>query len=388
MRTFEKTHPWLSFQIDLRKAPYTLWHTLGEAQSKCENIAGVPLEPETAKSLHNIYLAKGALSTTAIEGNTLSEEEVRRRIAGDLKLPPSKEYLGKEIDNVVAAVNLIVGRVFQTDGDEVTVDEIKEYNRMVLKDLPLQEGVAPGEYRNYSVGVGRYRGAPDEDCAVLMAKLASWLDEEGFNPPEGMRVTFGLIKAVLAHLYLAWIHAFGDGNGRTARLVEFKILLASGVPTPAAHLLSNHYNQTRTEYYRQLDFASSSGGDVFPFIEYAVRGFVDGLREQLELIREQQLNVAWRNFVHETFKDKISKAEIRQRHLVLDLSLQPKPVPVVKLAGISPRIAVAYAGKTRKTFARDLNTLKELGLIEQTSEGVRARREMILAFLPHRRTTK
>ncbi len=82
MRTFEKTHPWLSFQIDLRKAPYTLWHAFGEAQSKCENIAGVPLEPETAKSLHNIYLAKGALSTTAIEGNTLSEEEVRRRIAG------------------------------------------------------------------------------------------------------------------------------------------------------------------------------------------------------------------------------------------------------------------------------------------------------------------
>ena len=56
------------------------------------------------------------------------------------------------------------------------------------------------------------------------------------------------------------------------------ILVISGVPAPAAHLLSNHYNQTRSEYYRQLGRASQSGGDVLPFITYAVRGFVDGLR--------------------------------------------------------------------------------------------------------------
>jgi Fic family protein len=100
---------------------------------------------------------------------------------------------------------------------------------------------------------------------------------------------------VVAHLCLAWIHPFGDGNGRTARLVEFQILLGAGVPTPAAHLLSNHYNQTRTEYYRQLDRASKSGGEIVPFIEYAARGFVDGLREQLHKIRDQQWDVSWRS---------------------------------------------------------------------------------------------
>jgi Fic family protein len=88
---------------------------------------------------------------------------------------------------------------------------------------------------------------------------------------------YAILKAVVAHLYLAWIHPFGDGNGRTARLVEFQILLSSGVPSPAAHLLSNHYNQTRSEYYRQLDRASKSGGELAPFIEYGARGFVAGL---------------------------------------------------------------------------------------------------------------
>jgi hypothetical protein len=41
MRTFERTHPWISFRIDLRQARSQLWMLLGEASSKCEHIAGV-----------------------------------------------------------------------------------------------------------------------------------------------------------------------------------------------------------------------------------------------------------------------------------------------------------------------------------------------------------
>ena len=84
------------------------------------------------------------------------------------------------------------------------------------------------------------------------------------------------------------------------------VLLAGGVPTPAAHLLSNHYNQTRAEYYRQLDRASKSGGDILPFVEYATRGFVEGLREQLGMIRDQQWDVTWENYVHDIFREKNS----------------------------------------------------------------------------------
>ncbi|MGB6685030.1 MAG: hypothetical protein WBH24_15380, partial [Candidatus Acidiferrum sp.] len=181
------------------------------------------------------------------------------------------------------------------------------------------------------------------------------------------------------------VHPFGDGNGRTARLLEFQILICSGVPAPAAHLLSNHYNATRTEYYRQLDFASRSGGDVIPFANYAVEGFLDGLRSQLGVIREQQWNVAWRNYVHEAFKDKNSPSDKRRRDLVLDLSEQKEAVPLAKLSQISPRIAVAYARKTDKTLSRDVAALTELKLLERDKEGkYLARKELILAFLPPR----
>ncbi|WP_433223897.1 Fic family protein [Dactylosporangium sp. CS-047395] len=51
-----------------------------------------------------------------------------------------------------------------------------------------------------------------------------------------MAFPLAMIKAMLAHLYLAWIHPFGDGNGRTARLIESQLLLQAGVPVPAANV--------------------------------------------------------------------------------------------------------------------------------------------------------
>jgi len=48
-------------------------------------------------------------------------------------------------------------------------------------------------------------------------------------------------------------------------------------------------------------------------------------------------------------------------------------------------MAVSYATKTRKTMVRDVNRLINMGLIERTDEGIRAKREVILAFLPARK---
>ncbi len=361
---------------------------LGEAASKCEHIANVPLRPSTAEQLHRLYLAKGVLATTAIEGNTLSEEEVVRHLEGKLQLPPSKEYLTREIDNIVAACNEIAQQVRAGNPPSLSVAQIKAFDRRVLHGLDLAEGVVPGEIRTHSVGIARYRGAPAGECEYLLSRLCEWLNGPDFQPPEDLpelQIVYAIVRAVLAHLYLAWIHPFGDGNGRTARLIEFMILVTSGVPGPAAHLLSNHYNQTRSEYYRQLDRASQSGGDVLPFITYAVRGFVDGLRAQLDRIREQQWDVTWENYVHEKFRSRTSPSDARRRHLLLDLSEREQPVRLGKLPDISPRLAAAYAKKTAKTLSRDVNALLEMGLLESTPEGYRAKKEIILGFLPLRR---
>ena len=189
------------------------------------------------------------------------------------------------------------------------------------------------------------------------------------------------VRAVLAHVYIAWIHPFGDGNGRTARLVEFGVLSAAGVPAISAQLLSNHYNATRDAYYRQLNKASRSGGKLTDFLTYAAEGFVDGLEEQLERVRQIIYNFAWREYVDELFAGPSTAAKRRRRELVLAL---PTKVAVKRseITRLTPELAVRYADKGTKTVTRDLNALEEIGLIERSAAGVRARSEVMLGFLP------
>lgn len=385
MRTNHKTHPWISFHFDLSLAHPGLWLGLGEAASKCEHLGRVPLRPSTAEKLHLLYLAKGAAATTAIEGNTLSEADVLKAAEGTLTVPPSKQYLKQEVENIISVCNTIGKQIVAEALPPLTQALICDYNKQVLHLLP-EADVVPGEIRDYSVLVGNvYRGAPPEDCAYLLDRLCEWLNGPDFTPLPGKEVVYAIIKSVVAHLYLAWIHPFGNGNGRTARLLELHILLAAGVPSPAAHLLSNHYNQTRSEYYRQLDQASTSGGDILPFLSYAVHGFVDGLHEQLEKIWAQQGDVVWENYVHDLFRAKNSPANTRQRHLALDLGATNEWIEVGQITELTPRLAKAYADKTSKTVQRDLNALVKMALLVRDGRKIRARREVILAFLPLRK---
>jgi Fic family protein len=381
MYAFLKSHPWISFTFSLKDASPQLWMLLGEAASKCEHIAGVPLKPSTQEELHQLYLAKGVLGTTAIEGNTLSEDQVLQLLEGDLKLPPSQQYLKQEIANIVEACNHIVREEPVLSGER-----IQEFNRLVLQNLKLESDAIPGQYRNHSVLVGNvYRGAPSEDCIYLVERLCEWLNGPDFKESSGLKIVYAIIKAVVAHLYLAWIHPFGDGNGRTARLIEFQILVGAGVPSPAAHLLSNHYNLTRSEYYRQLHQASKSGGNILPFLQYAVSGFTEGLREQINRIREQQWSVAWENYVHDMFRNKSSKTQKRRRDLLLALSGRGQATLIQEIIKLSPQLAVTYASGSRFTLRNDLLALQKMGLVDVTSADARPRKELILAFLPWRR---
>jgi len=383
-RTYLRTHSWIDFTVDLRNAPVDLWILLGEAQSKIEHLQGAPLKPYLQEELHKIYLAKGIHATSAIEGNTLTEEQVKLRIEGKLDLPKSQEYLGREIDNLLNGYNTVMRELLAGSAATLTAERIRELNRLVLDSLEVPHDVVPGEYRDHSVGIASYVAPPFEDSEYLIERLCAWLDSDDFKPREAeWTVAWALLKAIVAHLYLVWIHPFGDGNGRTARLIEYQIMVGAGMPTVVGHLLSSHYNHTRTDYYTQLDRTSRGGQGPTPFICYAVRGFVDQLRQAINMVRAQQLAIAWQNYVHQEL-DGGGAAHTRQRHLLLALLGQPEPVHRSKLRELSPRVIRDYASKTSKTLTRDLNQLRSQGLLLYTDGGYKANADLIRGFLPDR----
>jgi Fic family protein len=189
------------------------------------------------------------------------------------------------------------------------------------------------------------------------------------------------LAAVLAHVYIAWIHPFGNGNGRLARLVEVQILSESGVvPIVATNLLSDHYNKTRSAYYLALDQAQHN---ITSFVSYALRGFVDELREQIEMVRAQNLQIHWESYVYETFEQKPnSEASDRRRDVALNLKpgvqYTPEQVPELTAA-----LARKYAKCGDRTPARDMNDLLKLGLVTKVGRRhYRVLREKIEAFIP------
>ena len=118
------SHPHINFRLDLRQIKAPTWVLLGESKSKAQHVGRALLSPKAAEELLQVYLVKGMLATTAIEGNTLSEDEVRRILDRTLELPPSREYLEKEIENVLSAYNTAKGELLEDPNLPFTVERL------------------------------------------------------------------------------------------------------------------------------------------------------------------------------------------------------------------------------------------------------------------------
>lgn len=389
MKEYQETHPWITFKAtDINKFEPKLWMMLGEARVLCDRLITTPIPLYLANELHKVFIAKGVQATTAIEGNTLTEVEVGGILEGTYKAPPSREYQEQEVKNIIAAIDDIVRRLHnvvlslppEIDGwdafDEInsgighgkrfriTAELICDLNRKVLEGANLQKVVVPGKIRTHSVIVGGYRGAPARDCDYLLERLADWLESDDFRSSDP-HVNFALTlsKAVLAHLYIAWIHPFGDGNGRTARLLESLILARSGLMAfSTTYALWNHYNLTRDRYYQELS-SSRESCSASGFLYYSIQGFLDGVREHSRMVYSHHIQESWFAYVHEILDDfPNSPARDRQRLLALKMPFD-EPITREKIPRLDPELTALYAVKGPRTLSRDLNRLQKAELI-------------------------
>lgn len=384
------SHPWISFELDLRRAHSRMWMLLGEARSKARHVALTPVTPDLAEQMNTLYLAKGVQATTAIEGNTLNEEQVEAILTGELVLPPSLQYQEREIKNVQRACKIVEDIVEETGQFEVTPELLDKLNGELLADLELEPGVVAGQVRQGDVTVGRVYIPPrSTECAQLVRAYCDWLnrlEEWDFGPTPRDRFSAAIIRAVLAHLYLVWIHPYGDGNGRLSRLLEVGLLSAAGLPKSVVHLLSNHYNQTRPVYYRRLDEARRQPypAGLERFITYAIEGMVDQLQAQLSQLHDHVLQISWRDLVDDHYDRQPTVSGRRQIELAVALAAAPgRTAPVKDLRKLTADLAEKYAAASQKTVTRDIGALTKRGLLRREGAYVTSTIESVLMrFMP------
>ncbi len=331
------------------------------------------LQPERRKELLAVSLIKGAQATTAIEGNTLTRAEIEQ-VAGGKSLPQSKEYQEREVKNILDAMNQIFREVVAHDGQSalITADLIKRFHGLVGAELGEHFDAIPGRFRTDARVVGPYKCPRPEHVEELVRRLCDWLQNEfGYGIKQPQFFADAVVQAIVTHVYLEWIHPFGDGNGRTGRLLEFYILLRAGNPDLVSHILSNHYNQTRAEYYRQLHNASETR-DLTAFLDYAIEGYHDGLKEVLSEISASQFEVSWRYLVHTRFADKsYHKKSVfkRRRNLALAMPSPDKALLPDEIMMRTSELTRQYAHLTQRTLLRDLDELRALELILRSEDG-------------------
>lgn len=363
---------------------------LGQCEAYVKSINNTPILPHHYRQLMNVALMKGAQSTTAIEGNTLSDEEIQK-IMDNQKLPPSKEYQAIEVGNILTAFNELLSEIVNANVDHfISIELLQRFHKMVGQNLGEHFEAIPGQLRNSDVTVGRYRCPDYRDVPMLLEQLCQWLRKEFKYGQTEQSFSEVVVQAIVTHVYIEWIHPFGDGNGRTGRLVEFYILLRGGNPDISSHILSNYYNLTRTAYYRQIEKATESR-NLSEFIEYALLGFRDGLVHTLDVIQKSQFQNTWQKLIYDKF-DAIrqgSREEVfrRQRTLALEIPFD-KEFTISQVSSLTVPLAKQYsgAGVTEKTIQRDVEKLIELELVRKSESGYIANVDILRSMIAKRRS--
>ena len=152
---------------------------------------------------------KSIHSSLAIEANSLSLNQVKDVIEGSLVLGPQKEI--QEVKNAYRVYNMM------SEFDCYKEKDLLDAHKILMHLIDEEAGC----YRNHGEGVF------DGDRVIFVApseKLVSSLMNDLFHWLKSDIETPLLIKSCVFHYEFVFIHPFGDGNGRMARLWQNIIL--------------------------------------------------------------------------------------------------------------------------------------------------------------------
>jgi len=200
-----------------------LMNSLNGIEDIRDLLGTIPVLPIVEEPIQRQALVETVYYTARIEGNPLDirvAERLRERQAIKPKADSEQEYA-----NLFEVMDFIQHIANQ---DDIPIDEkvIKQIHAYIVRDIPSQgsPGVyktKPNEIRDRTTGARLYLPPSPNDTPRLMSDLSTWLSQRrlAFHP---------VITAGVAHLELAAIHPFDDGNGRTARALADLVLYRYG----------------------------------------------------------------------------------------------------------------------------------------------------------------
>lgn len=126
----------------------------------------------------------------------------------------------------------------------------------------------PGSIHVTNIATGQivYDGPDANLVPSLMNELVSYLNTDSSTPV--------IVRAAMAHLNLAMIHPFRDGNGRMARALQTMVLAKEGILSPVFSSIEEYIGRNVHDYYQVLaDVGQGSWRperDALPWIRFCL----------------------------------------------------------------------------------------------------------------------
>lgn len=274
-----------------------------------------------------------AHSSTAIEGNPLTLEEVKALEEGR-SISGVEERGKREILNQLAGLRFIE----KYQGKKtITRADLFRLHRIIASHV-MDQGEA-GRYRTFGVRVGYYVPPPASEVPDLMKSYLEWWNQKAteWSP---------VISSAILHYHFEEIHPFGDGNGRMGRALALWELYRRGFDTHHIFSIDEVYWENRPRYYSQLDAVRQAKGDLTGWLEFSA--------EALHLTLERVLG-------------RIQKlgASGRGGHIVLTPKQERLLSVLQERGGLAPKEIWKELKMTKQGAVKVLKPLLDAGLIRR-----------------------
>ena len=215
-------------------------------------------------------------ASTAIEGNTLTENQVNDVLKGKKIYAEDQDI--KEIINYNSALEYIE-KLTREDKDFLMTEKlVKEINSIILKNIRDKEA---GKYRTQQVIVGDYLPPEHLKVSSLMQEFIAWLKDP--QPPNLSPILY----TGISHYQFVAIHPFIDGNGRTTRILTTLMLIKNGYDMTSFFALESFYNRNRKSYYEALNSADKYRVEGEPDLTRWLEYYVEGMLVEAERARSR-----------------------------------------------------------------------------------------------------
>ncbi len=169
-----------------------------------------------------------------------------------------------------------------------------------------------------------------------------------------------IIKGIIIHFVLAFIHPFVDGNGRTARSLFYWYMIKKGYWLTEYLSISRIIYTNKKAYEKAFQYTENDGNDLSYFIQYhleVMKKAFEELKKFLQRKIDEQQNVL--RFVG------ISNINDRQRYVIKTISENKRTLFI-------PKELATQFDISAKTARTDLQELVEMGYLSATNLNKRA----------------